>query len=649
MKMIRLLATFIMMAATSVHAEETPMPSAELYRSITSHDAWLNTSRALIPDDLKGRVILLDFWTLGCANCMDIIPDLKYLEQTFGNKLAVIGVHSAKFANEKDTENIRNAVLRYELVHPVTNDADFAIWNKFGVRAWPTLVLINPLGTVSKVYEGEGHRAELETDIGGMLTKFSDRVTSTPLPIALESAKLPDGALRFPGKVIAAMWGNGDKTFPALYIADSGHNRIVVANPDRQGAIVQVIGNGKAGLKDGSFDQAEFFKPQGMAYKNGLLYVADLGNHALRLVDFKTETVTTLAGTGTQGYVLQGDHENEALKVGLSSPWDVAFWPDDNHLAIAMAGTHQLVGYDMAHGTVSLLAGNGHESIEDGTLPTQALSQPSGLFAAGDKLYFTDAESSSLRVLDKDGTVTTLIGKGLFDFGYKEGGREDALLQHCLGLTGDADNLYITDTYNHSVRRYDLKEHKLYNYAGQDLRGHADGEPLRATFNEPSGITFAGNTLYVADTNNHLIRTIDMKTGTVGTLPVQLKTAAMPELGSLPHNLPNTQKLVFSVTAGAPIEVTLALKEGWHINADAPSELGFYIEADTNMRKAVFDKDALVKRHITLPALTVGYKHDLIGTLYYCADASGSLCMIKSFEVKFEPKGTKTKITLPVN
>src|SRR5262249_1897563 len=149
-----------------------------------------------------------------------------------------------------------------------------------------------------------------------------------------------------------------------------------------------------------------------------------------------------------------------------------------------------------------------------------ALAQPSGLFAAEGKLYFTDAESSALRVLDKDGNVTTLIGKGLFDFGYKEGGAEDARLQHPLSVTGDAENLYIADTYNHSIRRYNLKEGKLYNYAGHDTRGKADGALAEASFNEPGGIALGslhmhGDALYVADTNNHLLRVIDMKAGKV--------------------------------------------------------------------------------------------------------------------------------------
>jgi thiol-disulfide isomerase/thioredoxin/DNA-binding beta-propeller fold protein YncE len=643
--MMRWLFAFMLLAAVPAHAEDKPFPITETQRAVVSQPVWLNTSRALTADDLRGRIVLLDFWTLGCINCIDIIPDLKALEHEFGDKLTVIGVHSAKFANEKDTENIRNAIVRYGLVHPVVNDSDFIIWNKFGVRAWPTLALITPAGTVSNVYAGEGNRAALETDIRTLIDKYNGKIVTAPLPLALESAKLAQTTLRFPGKVITGMWAAKEKeAAPALYVADSGHNRIAVM--DTSGALLQSIGSGTEGLKDGSFAEAEFFKPQGMAYaqKDDKLYVADLGNHALRLVDLKKQTVTTLAGTGVQGRALDAAGEKDALKTPLTSPWDVTFYPDDKHLVIAMAGAHQLWSYDIAARTVSLVAGNGQESIDDGQYPFNSLSQPSGLFAAGDKLYFTDAESSSLRVIDKGGNVATLIGKGLFDFGYKEGGKSEALLQHCLGLTGTADNLYIADTYNHSIRRYDLKTGTLHNYAGHDARGSADGALADASFNEPGGIAIAGDTLYVADTNNHALRAIDMKAGKVSTLgSAPAPAVAMPAAATGPG--PNLATLAFTVAAGVPIEMALDLKPGWHVNDQAPSELSLS-RGDALLMG--FSRDMLKAKHVTLPKLKKGGVYHLKGTIYFCEEQAGSLCMIKSFDVTLTPKGKDTKITLPV-
>ena len=109
---------------------------------------WLNTDRPLSIAGLRGKVVLLDFWTYGCVNCMHVIPDLRALEEKYSRQLVVIGVHSAKFENERDTENIRHIVLRYGLEHPVVNDADFRIWRAYTVRAWPTLVLIDADGYI---------------------------------------------------------------------------------------------------------------------------------------------------------------------------------------------------------------------------------------------------------------------------------------------------------------------------------------------------------------------------------------------------------------------------------------------------------------------------------------------------------------------
>src|SRR5688500_18000149 len=95
---------------------------------ISGGRGWLNTDNPLSLAALKGKVVLLDFWTYGCINCIHIIPDLKKLEEKYARQLVVIGAHSAKFENEKETENIRRIILRYEIEHTVDNDADVTVW-----------------------------------------------------------------------------------------------------------------------------------------------------------------------------------------------------------------------------------------------------------------------------------------------------------------------------------------------------------------------------------------------------------------------------------------------------------------------------------------------------------------------------------------
>lgn len=594
-----------------------------LHRTLASHTGWLNTSRALTAEDLQGRIILLDFWTFCCINCMHVIPDLQYLEKTFGDDLTVIGVHSAKFKNEQDSENIRSAILRYGIHHPVVNDFDFAIWEKFGVRAWPTFVLINPKGIIEQVYSGEGNREKIARDVAALIKKYDGKINKNALPLALEKDKQPESILSFPSKIKAYPTFPGPHT--ALLISDSGHHRIVVAALDGNSALItDQIGSGTEGFKDGSFETAQFRRPQGILVSrdnNTLVYIADTENHALRVADFRARTVTTLAGTGKQGHAYQAKNA-PALSTPLASPWDLALYPDDKHIVIAMAGTHQLWSYAIDKKTVSVIAGNGRESIDDGPYPNNSLSQPSGLSAYGDKLYFVDSETSSLRVYDGK-EIKTLIGTGLFDFGYKEGKQGEARMQHPLGVDADKNNVYVADSYNHSIRRYNLETGVLSNFAGHGMRGNKDSALAEAEFNEPNDIEHIDGKDWVADTNNNAIRIID--NGKVSTLAVsETKNSAVEYSDALP----NAEKLpAQSVTAGG--NITINLTKGWHINDEAPSYLALFDAGKKPV--ASFDLAAIKTRNVTLPALSEG-SYRLQGTLYYCEDKAGSQCLLKSIE-----------------
>lgn len=625
---------WVMPAATATPLN-SKLQTPPTYSTITSESGWLNTERALKADDLKGRIILLDFWTYCCINCIHVMPDLKYLEEKFGNDLTVIGVHSAKFKNEKDSENIKNAILRHDLTHPVVNDADFKIWKKFGVKSWPTFILISPKGIVAEVYSGEGHRAELEQAIEKIRQEYADDLNRAPLPIALEKEKMPETVLKFPAKLAVYPVFTGSKN--PLVISDSGHHRIVLVSVEDE-RIIETVGSGKPGFKDGSFDEAEFRFPQGVLVgfgsrdyaspdgMNSPIYVADTGNHAIRKIDFKTRTVKTVAGTGVQGY--ERNLQNaKATQTAIASPWDLAFYPDYRRIVIAMAGTHQLVSYDTEKQTLSVVAGSGVESIEDGGYPDNSLSQPSGLAVSGSKLYFVDAETSSLRVLE-NGEVKTLIGSGLFDFGYADGVKGKALMQHPLGVFADMSGVYIADSYNHAIRRYDPVTGKLENYAGHGVRGKQDGSRPAADFNEPGGLVKTSGALYVADTNNHAIRAIDLESGRVDTLTIH--EAAVENAITPNEDLPNLEPMKPMVVAvSLPVRVTLAMQPGWKINADAPSYLDLFAG---NRHVAGFELKDIKPGEVMLPALAAG-EYRLQGTLYYCEDKAGSQCLIKSFDV----------------
>ncbi len=618
-------------------AQDKPFSQTALHRAIASESDWLNTSRPIVADDLTGRIILLDFWTFCCINCIHVIPDLQYLEHKFGDQLTVIGVHSAKFQNERDRDNIRQAILRYGIEHAVVNDAAFKIWQQFAVRAWPTLILINPEGKIEEVYSGEGNRAEIESDVSRLIERYGARVQSASLPLDLEKNKRPPTILNFPGKIAHAP---GFKN-AELFISDSSHNRIITA--DKNGQIVQIIGDGQQGDRDGDLKSARFNKPQGILpdLDKNILYIADTGNHKLRQIDFNSGKVTTIAGTGERGGYRFTPGSN-ALDTALASPWDLAFFPTRAEIVIANAGSHQLFVYDTGKKTLRIFAGNGRESIDDGVYPSNSLSQPSGLSVSGDKLYFVDSETSSLRVADSKGDIKTLIGTGLFDFGLKDGKQGQALLQHALGLHAEGGVVWIADSYNHAIRKYDVATGHVTTIFGDGKSGADTGAFASAKLNEPNAIIpFTSGTYLVADTNNSRLVQIDM--AKKQTKPFELMFAPNMAEYAKPETLPNLHVTkAIEAAANKKIAVQLDLLPGWKLNAEAPSALALFITAKDGQKKIIqsWDLPKLKSGKFNLPELQDGGKYELQGTLYYCEDKEGSICLIRSFNQQIESSKT---------
>ena len=342
--------------------------------------------------------------------------------------------------------------------------------------------------------------------IGKLITEHKEKKTLDEKPRRFDLVRFRekgDTPLFFPGKVLAD--AKGDR----LFIADSTHHRVVVT--DLAGKAKAVIGAGSPGFKDGSFAEAKFDDPQGMAIDGEILYLADRRNHSIRAIDLTAKTVTTVAGTGKQ----DGDFANRqrqgpagATEIGLNSPWDLLLV--GKTLYIAMAGHHQIWTLDLAKKQLQPFAGSGR-NIRDGPLYAANFAQPSGLATDGTNLYVADSEVSAVRKLplSGEGRVTTLVGTGLFDFGDADGVGEKALLQHALGVVYHDGLLYVADTYNGKIKTIDPKTRECKTYVG----GKADQE-----FDQPAGISYANDKLYVADTNSHRIRVVDLKTMGVATL-----------------------------------------------------------------------------------------------------------------------------------
>ncbi|CAM8917987.1 unnamed protein product [Rhodiola kirilowii] len=632
---------------------------------------WLNSAPLHLGKELRGKVVLLDFWTYCCINCMHVLPDLEYLEKKYRDSpFAVVGVHSAKFDNEKDLEAIRNAVLRYDVTHPVVNDGDMYMWRELGVSSWPTFVIVGPSGKVLAQLSGEGRRKDLDDLVAAALLFYGQKklLDNTPLPLSLERDNDPlllASPLKFPGKLFVDALNN------RLFISDSNHNRIVVTTLDGN-FIVQIGGTGEEGLQDGTFDDATFNRPQGLAYnaKKNILYVADTENHALREIDFVNETVRTLAGNGTKGSDYKGGRKGSIQL--LNSPWDVCVDPANEKVYIAMAGQHQIWEHDTADGATRAFSGDGYERNMNGSSSTNtSFAQPSGISLSPDskELYVADSESSSIRAVNlRTGGSRLLVGgdplfaENLFKFGDHDGVGSEVLLQHPLGvLCGDGSQIYIADSYNHKIKKLDLMSNKVTTIAGTGRAGFKDGLATTAQLSEPAGLVQTPNgRLLVADTNNSIIRYLDLNKKDPELLTLELKGVQppAPKPKSLKRlrrrSLADTQiiRVDGSSSNEGDLSLHVSLPDGFHFSKEARSKFSVENEPEDSIVIEPYEGNLSSDGSATLhyrrksPAATVGKVYCKV---YYCKEDEVCLYQSLAFEVSFHevaPNSSPTQINL---
>ena len=601
---------------------------------------WINTPGPLTLDDLRGKVVLLDFWTYGCINCIHILPDLERLESEYPDELIVVGVHSAKFPNEGETTNLRDIVQRYDIKHPVVNDKDFDVWDSWGANAWPTVALIDPTGRAVGIRAGEGVYEAVEPVIAGLVAEFDAQqaINRDPIDLALEADNAPRRPVAYPGKVLAHEG--------RLWISDTGHHRVIEADPVT-GDVLAAYGTGTRGSDDGPALEASFNNPHGLTVGDGGLFVADTGNHLIRRIDLATGEVTTVAGTGEQGWP---PTSGSLRGTSLASPWAVAW--SNGLLYIANAGTHQLWRAELAFDTMGPYVGSAREGTLNGPFSTAELAQPSSLTLSDEGLlYFADSESSAIRVADLRSEETALVigsDSGLFDFGDVDGTGSDARLQHPLGTAIDGGTLYVADTYNSKIKRVDLTTGTVTTWLG-DGAGFADGDtPL---FNEPGGLSVADGILYVADTNNHSVRTIDLATGSTSTLILKGIEGFDPP-SAYRGELVNLDPL--TVASGeASLVLEYELPEGYKVNDEAPSSV--VISAGASL--ASFPGGDSVDITGTLVPVAVPIQLvEGVGTLQfdvtliYCEAVNTTLCLIDQVRyfqpVEIGPPGDSDRIVL---
>jgi thiol-disulfide isomerase/thioredoxin len=426
-----------------------------------SGDTWLGTETSQLGiESFRGRFLLLDFWTLCCVNCHHVLAELRDLETTYADVLTVVGVHSPKFEHEKLADTVLQAIHRHDIHHPVLNDPDMTTWQAYGVRAWPTLVLVDPEGQIVATYSGEGHGHAIDALLQELIPQHEHKGTLERGPGVYKPVESPAGVFRQPGKV---------ETIPAHYreffagadllVSDSAAHRLAAIHSSSPENIVWTAGEGTRGALDGALATAQFCEPYGVAWLTEdnastlgyHLVVADTANHLLRGINLESGQVTTLAGTGRQWMQLESTG-GPARDVSLSTPWDVIV--DGTMAIIAMAGDHRIWWCDLVAGKVGIFAGTSNEGLVDGANSEAWFAQPSGLSGTADDLWVVDAETSALRRITS-GRVDTVAGQGLYEFGHVDGSGDQALLQHPLGSAVLPDgSIAIADSYNGAIRRY---------------------------------------------------------------------------------------------------------------------------------------------------------------------------------------------------
>lgn len=548
---------------------------------------WLNTGdRQYTLSELRGRIVILDFWTFCCVNCLHVLDELRELEEKHRDTVVIIGVHSPKFVHEAEHQAVVDAVERYEVHHPVLDDPELATWKQYAVRAWPTLVVIDPEGYVVAQHAGEGHAhaieklvEELEAEHGAKGTlRRGDGPYVAPEPVATH--------LRFPGKALLLPDGG-------FLVSDTTRHRLVELDEDGE-TVRRHFGTGERGFKDGGPDEARFSEPQGLAVlPDGRIAVADTVNHAIRALDLTTGVTGTLAGTGRQWW--QGTPTSgPAREVDLSSPWDLAWFGD--RLWIAMAGVHQLWTYDPEDRAVRVAAGTTNEGLVDGPAAEAWFAQPSGLAvsADGERLWIADSETSALRWVDRDEHVHTAVGTGLFDFGHRDGAASQALLQHPIGVTALPDgSVAISDTYNHALRRYDPATDEVTTLA-TDVR-------------EPSDAVLVDGDLVVVESARHRLTRLRLPEEAVRVAEQAHRTRrAATEIA------PGTLRLdvVFQAPAGQKLDTRYGPSTRLLVSATPPELLAEGSGAGTDLGRDLVLADGVTEGVLHVSAMAASCDDD---------------------------------------
>lgn len=455
---------------------------------------WLNAAEPPAATR-RGWLTALAFVNAGSAWSMQRLQDLQALCARYPQRLRALAVHVPRFDHEREARRMLRRIHRHGVRLPVALDADWVAWQQFGLRVWPTVLLVDAAGRVVARIEGDGPLVELEAPVQAF---ESDAAPEGDGPSASPRAREPDSPLRFPvGLAVNDQY---------LYIADSGRHRVLECT--HAGRIVRQFGSGDEGFMDGILGQAAFRRPHGLTLLREMLYVADAGNHAVRRINLRSGDVDTLCGSGRRGEPREGQ-VFDPRAVSLDAPQAVAVTGDQLH--IALAGDNRIWSFDLGRAHLTFRAGSGELAVRDGAGAAAAFAQPVALAAVQQKLYVCDGAGSAIRAMQlRENSVQTLVGQGPWEFGHADGPRAIAQLQEpqAIALDPDAPLLWIADTGNDRLRSLRL--------GGGELTSHLLPQPLHG----PAGLAVGAGAVWIADTDAHAVLRVAPKAGTMLHVPV---------------------------------------------------------------------------------------------------------------------------------
>lgn len=470
---------------------------ASIAPEFPSNLEWVNLLAPLRMSQLRGKVCALAFVNAGSAWCQQRLNDLAHLRARHGDRLHVVAVHVPKFEHERDVRRLGKRLGRQKFEFPIAHDADWALWQHYGIEAWPTVVLIDGEGRIRERIVGDGAIRELDARVSQLGEELVPR-SLNPDPIEMRRGGEPHLPLRFPTGI--AVSGN------YLYVVDSGHHRVLEC--DQGGRVLRQFGSGGSGFIDGPMELAAFNRPQAICVQRDMLYLADAGNHAVRRIVLRSGDVETICGAGRPGVPNVGPVADPRM-VALDQPRAIALV--GGKMFIATAGDNRIWSFDLGKPDIQLLAGSGALGVSDGPGASAAFAEPVSLAAVQQAIYVCDGAGSAIRSVNaRSGQVTTLVGEDVWNFGAADGARIEARLQNpqAIALDPDAPVLWIADSGNDSLRSLRL--------GGGELSTFELPQKLHA----PGGITVADGVVWISDTDAHAVLRLDTKTGALRHVPI---------------------------------------------------------------------------------------------------------------------------------